>query len=142
MISSSATTLVLPVLAEVIFDRDNDGLDDSIESDADNPDPGVLGPARAEFAEGTGGRANEVSLSLGNLARSLALAECGGVTLTLTLVVDENGSTVTGCGGETRTLDGNADESRDGAIRHWNIPALRSLGHLRQRPGCHRRRFC
>ena len=97
-------TLVLPVLEEVIFDRDNDGLDDSIEPDPDNPDPGVLGSATAsitaEFAE-VG--ANEVSLSLGNVARSLALAECGGVSLALT--VDEDGSVVTtGCGGETRTL--------------------------------------
>ena len=60
--------LVLPVLAEVILDRDNDGLDDGIEPDPKNPDPGVLGPATAEFAEVTGGAANEVSLSLGNVA--------------------------------------------------------------------------
>ena len=98
-------SLSLPVLAEVIIDSDNDGLDDSLEPDSDNPDPGALGPvARAEFVEGTGGGADEVSLSLGNVARSLALAECGGVTLTLTLMVEEDGSTVTGCGGETRTL--------------------------------------
>ena len=91
--------LVLPVLGRVILDRDNDGLADSIESD-----PGALGPvARAEFAEGTGGRANEVSLSLGNLARSLALAECGGVSLTLR--VEESGITVTGCGTDTLSLD-------------------------------------
>ena len=102
--------LVLPVLAEVILDSDNDGLDDSLESG-----PGTLGPvARAEFAEGTGGGADEVSLSLGNVARSLALAECGGVTLTLTLMVDESGSTVTGCGGETRTLQAMLAESVKG----------------------------
>ena len=97
--------LSLPVLGRVIIDRDNDGLDDSIEPDPDNPDPGVLGSATAgitaEFAE-VG--ANEVSLSLGNLARSLALAECGGVSLTLT--VDESGSvTVTGCGAGSFSLE-------------------------------------
>ena len=98
--------LVLPVLGRVIFDRDNDGLADSIEPDPDNPDPGVLGPVTAEFA---GGGADEVSLSLGNLARSLALAGCGGVTLTLR--VDESGSTVTGCGAETLSLDVTLAES-------------------------------
>ena len=94
--------LSLPVLGRVIIDRDNDGLDDSLEPDSDNPDPGVLGPATAtitaEFAE-VG--ANEVSLSLGNVARSLALAECGGVSVSLTLTVEEDGSgsgTVTGSG--------------------------------------------
>ena len=93
--------LVLPVLGRVILDRDNDGLADSIEPDPDNPDPGVLGPATAEFA---GGGADEVSLSLGNLARSLALAECGGVSLTLR--VDEDGDTeTTGCGTDTLSLD-------------------------------------
>ena len=93
--------LVLPVLGRVIFDRDNDGLADSIEPDPDNPDPGVLGPVTAEFA---GGGANKVSLSLGNLARSLVLAECGGVSLTLT--VDEDGATeTTGCGADLLSLD-------------------------------------
>ena len=92
--------LVLPVLGRVILDRDNDGLADSIEPDPDNPDPGVLGPVTAEFA---GGGADEVSLSLGNLARSLALAECGGVSLTLR--VEESGITVTGCGTDTLSLD-------------------------------------
>ena len=100
--------LSLPVLGRVILDRDNDGLADSIEPDPDNPDPGVLGPATAritaEFAEGTGGGADEVSLSLGNLARSLALAECGGVSLTLR--VDEDGDTeTTGCGADLLSLD-------------------------------------
>ena len=65
--------------------------------------------------------------------RSLALAECGGVTLTL--MVEEDGSTVTRVRWGDADFGGNADESRDGAIRPWNIPALRSLGHLRQRPG-------
>ena len=99
--------LSLPVLGRVIFDRDNDGLDDSIEQDSSTPDPGVLGPATAsitaEFAGGTDGGGNEVSLSLGNDARSLALAECGGVSLTVSLTLTVGGSAgivLTGCGAE------------------------------------------
>ena len=99
--------LSLPVLGRAIFDRDNDGLDDSIEQDASNPDPGVLGPATASitagFAGGTDGGGNEVSLSLGNDARSLALAECDGVSLSLTLTLKVDGSAgieLTGCGDE------------------------------------------
>ena len=107
--------LSLPVLGRAIFDRDNDGLDDSIEQDPGDPAPGVLGPATAritaEFAGGTVGGGNEVSLSLGNLARSLALAECDGVSLTLTLPLDGNENPVTGCSAGPSFSDASLTES-------------------------------
>ena len=89
--------LLLPVLATAIVDSDNDGLSDTVVGESE---PDTLGPITAAIVEVTdsGVRLTEavsLSLSLGDLARSLGLGGCGGVSLTLTLgAVDE----LAGCG--------------------------------------------
>ena len=78
---------------EELIDSDNDGLPDA---DAVETAPAALGPIAAAFARvmDTGARASTVvvleterepSLSLGNLARSVGLGDCGVVSLALTL---------------------------------------------------------
>ena len=93
-------TLLLQVLATAIVDSDNDGLSDTVSGESE---PGTLGPITAAVVEEADGgvsllEAVSVSLSLGDVARSLGLGGCGGVSLTLTLgAVDK----LTGCGGDT-----------------------------------------
>ena len=80
-------------------DADNDGLADGGESA-----PAALGPITAAVARVTDsgvesrGDDIEVSLYLGNVARSLDLAQCGGLSLTLSLS-SQGDSALTGCGG-------------------------------------------
>ena len=89
--------LLLPVLATAMVDSDNDGLSDTVGGESE---PDTLGPITAAVVEGANGgvslpEAVSLSLSLGDLARSLGLGGCGGVSLTLTLgAVDE----LAGCG--------------------------------------------
>ena len=89
--------LLLPVLATAIVDSDNDGLSDTVVGESE---PDTLGPITAAIVEVTdsGVRLTEavsLSLSLGDLARSLGLGGCGGVSLTLTLGADDE---LAGCG--------------------------------------------
>ena len=89
--------LLLPVLATAIVDSDNDGLSDTVVGESE---PDTLGPITAAIVEVTdsGVRLTEavsLSLSLGDLARSLGLGGCGGVSLTLTLGADDG---LAGCG--------------------------------------------
>ena len=80
--------LLLQVLATAMVDSDNDGLSDAVSGE-DEPD--ILGPITAAIVEVTDSGVNlpegavTVSLSLGDLARSLGLGDCGGVSLTLAL---------------------------------------------------------
>ena len=80
--------LLLQVLATAIVDSDNDGLNDAA---SDETEPDILGPVTAAVPE----NAVTVSLSLGDLARSLGLGGCGGVSLTLVVGADDR---LTGCG--------------------------------------------
>ena len=82
-------------------DADNDGLADGGESE-----PGALGLIVAAVAEVPDGvvalQRNTASLSLGNVARSLGLGQCGALSLTLTLMLSSEGvvsAVLTGCGG-------------------------------------------
>ena len=82
-------------------DADNDGLADGGESE-----PGALGQIVAAVAEVPDGvvalQRNTASLSLGNVARSLGLGQCGALSLTLTLMLSSDGvpsAVLTGCGG-------------------------------------------
>ena len=93
--------LLLPVLATAMVDSDNDGLSDTVVGESE---PDTLGPITAAVVpavveEADGGvslpEAVSLSLSLGDLARSLGLGGCGGVSLTLTLGADD---TLAGCG--------------------------------------------
>ena len=95
-------SLVLRVSEKAVKDVDNDGLADDGESE-----PEALGPIAAAVARVTdGGVASrgdeiEVSLSLGETSRLLGLGECGGVSLTLTLTLSEDGAaaSLSGCPG-------------------------------------------
>ena len=90
--------LLLQVLATAIVDGDNDGLSDAVSGE-DEPD--TLGGINAAIVGVTDGGVNlpegavTVSLSLGDLARSLSLGNCGGVSLTLALGAVGG---LTGCG--------------------------------------------
>ena len=82
-------------------DADNDGLADGGESE-----PGALDQILAAVAEVPDGvvalQRNTASLSLGNVARSLGLGQCGALSLTLTLMLSSDGvpsAVLTGCGG-------------------------------------------
>ena len=91
-------TLLLQVMAAAMVDGDNDGLSDAASGE-DEPD--TLGPITAAIVEVTDGGVNlpegavTVSLSLGDLARSLGLGGCGGVTMTMALGAADG---LTGCG--------------------------------------------
>ena len=93
--------LLLQVLATAMVDSDNDGLSDTVGGESE---PDTLGPITAAVVpavveEADGGvslpEAVSLSLSLGDLARSLGLGGCGGVSLTLTLGADDE---LAGCG--------------------------------------------
>ncbi len=84
------------------IDVDNDGLVDAAA--AGEVDPTILGPIEAAVAavtdQGAEVQDDELSLSLGNLARSLNLGQCGGVTLALTVAMDGTVAGLSGCGGD------------------------------------------
>ena len=92
--------LLLQVLATAMVDGDNDGLSDAVGGETE---PDILGPITAAIVEVTDSGVNlpegavTVSLSLGDLARSLGLGGCGGVTMTMTMTLGAADG-LTGCG--------------------------------------------
>ncbi len=107
--------LRLPVTTTISassLDSDNDGVVDAFD---DNEDPSTLGPAAAPItaavARVTEDRidvqgARQVSLALGNLARSLGLGQCGDVTMALTVGMDGDPPVLSGCGGLSENFAG------------------------------------
>ena len=81
-----------------VTDRDNDGLVDGFDDEA--AAPSALGPLTVALvrvmASGAEVQEEEVRLSLGGLARTLGLGQCGGVSLTLTL--SDGPPVLQGCG--------------------------------------------
>ncbi len=84
---------------DAFIDTDNDGL---VDAAGDEVDPAILGPIEAAVAAVTDAgvevQDDELSLSLGNLARSLNLGQCGGVTLALMVAMDGTVAGLSGCG--------------------------------------------
>ena len=89
----AAAGTALEELIDSVIDSDNDGLPDAVGGETA---PAALGPIAAALARVTdmgarvvleteGGVSPSLSLSLGNLARSVGLGDCGAVSLTLTL---------------------------------------------------------
>ena len=100
----ASASLVLRVSEKAVKDVDNDGLADDTGEDTV---PEILGPIAAAVAGVTAsgvasaGTGIAVSLSLGETSRLLGLGECGGVSLTLTLTLSEDGAaaSLSGCSG-------------------------------------------
>ena len=86
----AAAGTALEELIDSVIDSDNDGLPDRVSNEIE---PEALGPIAAALAGVDTATAEvtlpqsagTVSLSLGNLARSVGLGDCGAVSLTLTL---------------------------------------------------------
>ena len=90
-----------PTIVELsaVTDRDNDGLVEGFDDEAALAS--ALGPLTVALvrvtASGVEVQQQEVRLSLGDLARTLGLGRCGGVSLTLTLSDGDGAPVLLGC---------------------------------------------